>query len=152
MEKSWETLYEKYPDFFNKVGCDPRESCMCWGVDCGIGWYDLISALLYSIKQHEKHVKERNDWSMKENGKPSEKYKDYCPVVLEQIKEKFGLLRFYYSGGDDHISGLVDMAEEMSGYICERCGNSGKVRKQGWMITLCDKCQEERDNYVKNCE
>ena len=90
MEKSWENLYEKYPDFFQKVGCDPRESCMSFGVECGIGWYDLISALLYSIKQHEKHIKERNNWSDKEYGEPYEKFKDYVPVTLQQVKEKLG--------------------------------------------------------------
>jgi len=145
MERSWETLYEKYPDFFEKVGCDPRQSCMSWGIECGIGWYDLISALLYRIKQHEKHIKTRNDWSVKESGEPFEKYKDYYPVILEQVKEKFGGLRFYYMGGDDHVAGLVDMAEEMSYKICERCGNPGKPNKVGWIRTLCDKCEEERN-------
>jgi hypothetical protein len=135
MERSWETLYEKYPDFFEKVGCDPRESCM-------------IYALLYSIKQHEKHIKERNDWSMKAYGEPCEKYKDYYPVNLEQVKEKFGGLRFYYNGGDDHVAGLVDMAEEMSYKICEQCGNAGKPNKGGWIITLCDKCRGERNGNI----
>jgi len=148
MERSWETLYEKYPDFFEKVGCDPRQSCMSWGIECGIGWYDLISALLYRIKQHEKHIKTRNDWSVKESGEPCEKYKDYYPVILEQVKEKFGGLRFYYIGGDDHIAGLVDMAEEMSYKICEQCGNAGKPNKGGWIITLCDKCREERNGNI----
>ena len=40
-------------------------------------------------------------------------------VTLDQVKEKFGTLRFYYSGGDDYISGLVSMAESMTGVTCE---------------------------------
>ena len=36
-------------------------------------------------------------------------------LVATQVKEKFGTLRFYYDGGDDEISGMVRMAEAMSG-------------------------------------
>lgn len=59
-------------------------------------------------------------------------------VVVDQIKEKFGGLRFYYHGGDEHISGLVDMAEAWAGQTCETCGNKGERRHGGWVRTLCD--------------
>jgi hypothetical protein len=143
IEKKWETLYKKYPDLFQKVGCDPRESCMSWGIECGIGWYDLISALLHRITQYEKNIKQKNDWHIKEHGKPSEKFENYYPVTLDQIKEKFGSLRFYFSGGDEFVEGLVSMAEEMSYKICERCGNPGTPNKTGWIRVLCDKCRNE---------
>jgi len=58
-------------------------------------------------------------------------------VVAEQVKEKFGGLRFYYRGGDQYIEGLVAMAESMSYATCEECGNSGKPNKGGWIRTLC---------------
>ena len=59
-------------------------------------------------------------------------------VVAVQVKEKFGTLRFYYSGGNEYVSGLVAMAESMSGVTCERCGTLGKLRGRGWIKTLCE--------------
>jgi hypothetical protein len=58
-------------------------------------------------------------------------------VVAEQVKEKFGTLRFYYNGGDDYISGLVSMAESMSGVTCETCGSPGTRTGGGWIKTAC---------------
>lgn len=71
------------------------------------------------------------------------------PVRVEhirvlQIKEKFGGLRFYYDGGDEYISGLVDMAETWAGHTCEQCGDRGERRSGGWVQTLCDKHEAER--------
>ena len=64
-------------------------------------------------------------------------------VVIEQVKEKFGSLRFYYQGGDEYISGLVSMAESMAGITCETCGDAGEGRNGGWIRTLCDKHEAE---------
>jgi hypothetical protein len=58
-------------------------------------------------------------------------------VTLDQVKEKFGTLRFYYSGGDDYISGLVSMAESMSGITCETCGKPGTSTGGSWVKTAC---------------
>lgn len=59
-------------------------------------------------------------------------------IHVEQIKEKFGGLRFYYQGGNEHISGMVTMAEVWAGRSCETCGNVGLRRSGGWVRTLCD--------------
>ena len=64
-------------------------------------------------------------------------------IRIAQIKEKFGGLRFYYDGGDDQISGFVDMAELWAGHSCEQCGNMGKQRSGGWVRTLCDQHEAE---------
>ena len=64
-------------------------------------------------------------------------------VTIAQIKEKFGSLRFYYDGGDDYISGMVTLAESMSGVTCEDCGDVGVHRNGGWIRTLCDKHEAE---------
>lgn len=63
-------------------------------------------------------------------------------VTLDQCKEKFGTLRFYYTGGDDYISGLVNMAESMSGVTCEECGSPGEQSGGGWIRTLCEEHRE----------
>jgi hypothetical protein len=59
-------------------------------------------------------------------------------VVADQVKEKFGTLRFYYTGGDDYVAGLVAMAESMSGVTCEMCGTLGKKQGGSWIKTLCE--------------
>jgi hypothetical protein len=59
-------------------------------------------------------------------------------VVATQVKEKFGTLRFYYSGGDDFVDGVISFAENLSAVTCEKCGKPGKTRGGGWIQTLCD--------------
>jgi hypothetical protein len=71
-------------------------------------------------------------------------------IRIEQIKEKFGGLRFYYQGGDDHISGMVTMAEIWAGRTCEKCGNKGERRGGGWIRTLCDVHEAEQQERIKN--
>jgi hypothetical protein len=76
-----------------------------------------------------------------------------CPqVTVDQVKEKFGTLRFYYSGGDEYISGLVSMAESISAVTCEECGNPGTQVGGGWITTLCKEHAEARGIYVDNKE
>lgn len=72
-------------------------------------------------------------------------------VVVDQVKEKFGGLRFYYRGGDDTVRGMVRMAESWASNTCEVCGESGTIRNTGWIKTLCDKHEKERqERYRKN--
>jgi hypothetical protein len=66
-------------------------------------------------------------------------------VVAEQVKEKFGGLRFYYRGGDEYIAGLVAMAQSMSYITCEVCGSPGKRNGGDWIRTLCREHQVEED-------
>ena len=76
-----------------------------------------------------------------------------CPqVVVSQIKEKFGTLRFYYTGGDEYVNGLEHMADSMSAVICEACGCPGKRRSSApkrWIRTLCDKHAHEQ-GYIED--
>lgn len=66
-------------------------------------------------------------------------------VVAVQVKEKFGGLRFYTNGTDDVVNGMIRMAESLSYRTCEVCGNPGKLRKGGWMQTLCDEHAKGRE-------
>ena len=77
-------------------------------------------------------------------------------VTVNQVKEKFGTLRFYYSGGDEYIDGLVAMAESMSAATCEECGKPGRTNSGGWLRTLCEEhakargtFEEDEDNSVE---
>lgn len=72
---------------------------------------------------------------------------------IEQVKEKFGGLRFYgYTTDADHYGWtdeqreLVDQAEEASFSICETCGEPGTPSDDGayWVKTNCEKHRAER--------
>jgi hypothetical protein len=107
------------------------ETCMCWGFECGDGWFTILDQLMSNIQHHI-------DWNNKNFEKGYKQYKQVPQVTLDQVKEKFGTLRFYYQGGDDEISGMVRMAESMSAVTCEQCGNPGTTGGQGWITTLCE--------------
>lgn len=124
-------LYEDFPALFENRHKSAAESCMYWGVACGDGWYDLIHDLCSLIQNGESNARSRLKY---ENKDPNE----FIPVKFDQIKEKFGGLRVYYSGGNDYIRGAISMAEVMSYKICEVCGNKGYPDKNGWISTLCD--------------
>lgn len=121
-------LCEKYPKIFVKRNSPMTETCMCWGFCCGDGWYDILDSLCSQIQNHI-------DWQNKNH----EKHPVVEQVVAEQVKEKFGGLRFYYQGGDDKISGMVRMAESWASHTCETCGDKGQHRViHGWHYVSCD--------------
>lgn len=128
-------LYEKYPQLFVNKDKTPMQSPMCFGIETGEGWYDIISSLCWMIKQHEDGI----IWQTKWTQETDPEYKsDYFPVKFDQIKEKYGGLRVYFSGGDQYIEGLVSMAEAISYRVCDVCGNKGEVNKGGWISVRCE--------------
>lgn len=132
-----EALCAKYPKIFVNRHAPMTETAMCWGFECGDGWYNILDNLCSNIQHY-------TDWNNENYAKGHKQYKQVPQVVAVQVKEKFGGLRFYYDGGDDHISGMVRMAEAWADNTCEECGNPGKSRKGGWIQTLCDKHEEIR--------
>lgn len=139
-------LYEKYPQFFTNKDKGIQSSCMAWGCECGNGWYEILASLCWMIRQHEdnkvltkKYLEENDPEKLKQEPK-------YFPVKFDQIKEKYGTLRVYFSGGDEYVEGLVSMAEAISGKICEVCGNKGEPNKGGWITTLCESHRESLKN------
>jgi len=69
---------------------------------------------------------------------------------LQQVKEKFGTLRFYWVNNLDGIfseiaEDVVSMAEWHTSHTCEECGDcASKRRGDGWIVTLCEECWEKR--------
>ena len=124
-------LCEKYPKMLINRNKPMTETCMCWGFECGDGWFQILDSLMGNIQHHI-------DWNNKNFEKGYTQYKQVPQVTLDQVKEKFGTLRFYYTGGDDVIDGMVRMAESMSAVTCEQCGSPGTTGGQGWISTLCE--------------
>ena len=140
MKQEYDTyLCTTFPKMFVNRYKPMTETTMCWGFECGNGWYHIIRVLCSNIQHHI-------DWRNRKNElNPNQPI--VSQVTVDQVKEKFGTLRFYYTGGDDYIDGLVSMAESMSSVICEVCGNSGSTLGRGWLTTLCEKHAEERGIY-----
>lgn len=117
-------LCERYPKMMVNRNLSMMETTMAWGFECGDGWFDILDQLMNNIQHHI-------DWR-------NRKGVTVPQVTVDQVKEKFGTLRFYYTGGDDYVRGLVSMAESMSGVTCESCGNPGKSTSGGWIKTVCE--------------
>lgn len=92
---------------------------------------------------------------------------------VDQVKEKYGTLRFYYAVGSrskvnvdvaypgEHerivtspkitggfpaakVDALIRKAEAESAVICASCGAPGVLRRDGWLRVSCDACEERR--------
>lgn len=174
-------LCAKYPKIFAQRNLPMIETALCWGFDCGDGWYWLIDNLCHSIqgyvdgrnegvsirkKAKAKYTIWQKLWNhlilfsirkiTAERGDSRSRLfvEEEWQVEATQVKEKFGGLRFYINGGDDHIYGMIWLAEVMSYGICEMCGTTENVSptKGGWVKNLCPKCKEERSIPTKSYE
>jgi len=139
-------LYDKYPQFFSNKDKGIQYSCMAWGCECNNGWFDIISSLCWMIRQHEDNKALTKKYLEENDPEKLKTEPEYFPVKFDQIKEKYGGLRIYFSGGDDYVEGLVSMAEAISYKICEVCGNKGESNKGGWITTLCESHRESLKN------
>ena len=120
-------MEEKYPKMFaGQYG----------GFAISEGWWPIIESLCANIQSH-------TDWWNKNR----ETRPVIEQVVVAQIKEKFGGLRFYYEGGDDTIRGMVRMAEAWADKSCEECGAPGTAGGKGWIRTLCSTHRAEADAF-----
>ena len=131
-------LYEKYPQFFVNKDKTPMESPMCFGIEVQNGWYQILSNVCWMIRQHEDNKRWRKKYLEENDPEKLAAEPEYFPVKFDQVKEKYGGLRLYFSGGDDYVEGLVSMAEAISYYVCEICGNKGEANKGGWISVRCE--------------
>lgn len=86
----------------------------------GKGWHPLVTALINDL------------FDMGWDGR------------LDQIKEKFGGLRFYIGEMTDGMWDRIKEAEDLSVKTCEYCGAPGKLRVGRWIKCRCDACETSR--------
>lgn len=115
-----ELLCQRYPLILADRNRLAEDSCMGRGFECGDGWFDILDVLCERIQFLIDHQD------------------DIPQVAATQIKEKFGTLRFRIKGGNAEIRGMIDMAESMSGRICELCGKPASIVQN----SLKTRCQE----------
>lgn len=126
-----EQLCRKYPEIFAQRGLPMNQTAMCWGFECGDGWYKLIDDLCAKIMLVSKLA-------------------NVEPPQATQIKEKYGTLCFYLGpvpnepeGLADIIFDLVHYTERRSGHTCEVCGEWGKLNQGSWFRCRCQKHWKE---------
>jgi hypothetical protein len=105
-----------------------REYTEPWGSEVGDGWMPVV------LDTHAKL-----------------KHLD-AGYTIDQIKEKFGGLRYYFTPSSDcpEIVGeimydVVAIAEVICSRRCELCEQPGELREGGWYKTLCNEHHEERE-------
>ena len=145
-------LVEKYPKILKDFRGDPMSTCMAWGFECDDGWYKLLDECMEKMQYF-------CDLCFYKSGRQVQ-------VVANQIKEKYGDLRFYVSVydadkiEDSIIDDIISEAERKSRNTCEVTGENGVLCKRGgWFKTLCREearklgyvaCCEETENYWKS--
>jgi len=178
-------LLRKYPKIFVGVGKSPQESCMAFGLEVGDGWSDLIDvlceALTYTystaVRVDEEDGKRLGiEPYIDKAGEASYFFEVTAPqVIADQVKEKFGTLRFYYhleyskdnlslvgtkkypeldainKRYADYIDGIVHFADIASGKTCEVTGTEGVLQKRGswWKTISLDAAKTEPYNGFK---
>lgn len=167
-------LCEKYPKIFKNRNASQMESCMYWGIDVSDGWYDIIDALCQaathtyttSIMVDEADGKRLNIAPYSYTNETTYHFEIKPPqLVADQVKEKFGTLRFYYHTELEekmsylketgkypeldkileryynYFDGIVHFAETLSERTCEVTGLKGEMHVtggggSGWYKTL----------------
>ena len=152
-----EALCAKYPLIFKDRNADMRTTAMCWGLECGDGWYNIIDVLCGLLTSEYRQAQSRYDFIKDKVDQPqwegskkiiTQEQIDEAKAKLDeetlkvpvavQVKEKFGGLRFYVQAATDAHYKYITFAESMSYHTCESCGAPGKTYTDGWHRTLCD--------------
>lgn len=118
-EKFDKKLVSDFPELFSQRFGHMSETAMCWGFECGDGWFDIIYDCAEKLSALEN-----------------------IPVA-SQVKEKYGTLRFYINSGTDEAYKIIEEAEKKSSEVCEFCGKEGKLRGGSWLYTACDEHSKE---------
>ena len=108
-----------------------------FGIECDEGWKKLYQPLIgYIDKYNSEH--------------------DDSKIIIDQIKEKFGCLRFYVTYDNvpkeiiEELNNMISDAETESYCVCEMCGTKENVgMTQGWLQTICPTCLFDTMKFVK---
>lgn len=147
-EKNTKTLCTDFPKLYRSSYCE---------ISCHDGWFDLIHKLSSDIESVA--IKAGLDYDS-----------DSWPMAT-QVKEKFGILRYYLKtsylkeslelgmapnaggfiefrpvAGIESIRQLIAEAEKKSVEICEVCGLPGDLKQDNCWHVSCSLCEKIRVN------
>lgn len=101
-----------------------------WGFMCGDGWFDLLM-----------HLSARMEAELHAYMALGNRKQD-LPQASE-IKEKFGLLRFYVHRQPTHWGDWIDEARRESEKTCELCGMPSALHIGVGIKPLCEACAKQ---------
>ena len=161
-DATWDGFMDKYPILFQDSKKPMTETCMCWGIECPIGWFHILEQLCTVLEFYNMEF-------VKNHG---------IAIIAAQVKEKFGTLRFYYDVRPvdengivkyepdelptdkdrqrmiamDYLEMLADNiireADNMTEKTCADCGipldDENLVETKGWISYICKECDEKR--------
>ena len=211
-------LCRRFPVLYQDRRSPMAQTCMCWGFDCGDGWFEILWQLSLAVEeelgynlflQHwflfkKSFARRWNDTIYKLSPVRTRKYRmegagikgnpfhqvldseepprwderivqflfgktvksgkfEYERLGLkslvfwpdtglhvDQVKEKFGTLR-YYCSSNKMIDKFVNLAEGLSAITCEECGAPGTLgQRYGWYSVRCKKCAQDKWEAIKN--
>lgn len=123
-------LRSRYP---NLLSGKEYSSFRLFGFQCGNGWFALLDG---SFQLMATHAGSRT-----------------THVSASQVKEKFGALRLYLRNSNEHSELIADIAELVSGNICELCGKPGFIStSNGWMRARCNLHQDKETELPTNMD
>lgn len=122
-DKLEQQLMDKFPFMEARSVFSGEKLGFPFGCECGDGWYDIIYKLCDEL--NSLYI---------QNGK------DLNEILVQQVKEKYGSLRFYTGGLIEGGHDIISKYEDLSAETCEICGKEGKLTGAGWVQTLCDDC------------
>ena len=68
MKQELDTLLcEKYPKMMVNRNKDMKETCMCWGFECGDGWFNILNQLMDNIQHHIDWKEKQRKWAIDYN-------------------------------------------------------------------------------------
>ena len=91
-ENGYAGFMERFPILFQNKDKSDRETCMCLGIGCPVGWYYILEQLCTELEYS-------NLESVAKLG---------VAIVAEQVKEKYGTLRFYFDVRNVDSNGKID--------------------------------------------
>lgn len=168
--KYGEDFMKRFPILFQERSKSMQETCMCWGIECPIGWYHILEQLCTILEFHNQEFT-----------------KNYgIAIVADQVKEKFGTLRFYFTVRNVDKNGVcvsiedemvaseearrriaseylemladkyIEEADRMTENTCADCGvpldKENKVETKGWISYICKECNQKREEEMKRDE
>ena len=91
-ENGYSGFMERFPILFQNKDKPMTETCMCWGIECPKGWYYILEQLCNELEYSNLDYVAK--WGM--------------AIVAEQVKEKYGTLRFYFDVRNVDSNGKID--------------------------------------------
>lgn len=85
-------LVEKYPKIFKNRYASMQTTAMCWGVDCGDGWYNILNVLCANIQRHIDASRNKRAYALRKNR----------ALKRALIGDRSWLIRFYMKRTLEH--------------------------------------------------